>query len=80
VLPLQFLEGQTPESLGLTGRESFTIEGVAKVAPRSKLRVRAQAEGGQEKSFEALVRVDTPEEVSYFRHGGILLYVLRQML
>jgi aconitate hydratase len=80
VLPLQFPEGQTPESLGLTGRESFTIEGVAKLAPRSKLRVRAQADGGQEKSFEALVRVDTPEEVSYYRHGGILLYVLRQML
>jgi aconitate hydratase len=80
VLPLQFLEGQTPESLGLTGRESFTIEGVASLAPRAKLRVRARADGGQEKHFEALVRVDTPEEVSYYRHGGILLYVLRQML
>ena len=80
VLPLQFLEGQTPESLGLTGRESFTIEGVASLAPRAKLRVRARADGGQEKSFDALVRVDTPEEVSYYRHGGILLYVLRQML
>jgi aconitate hydratase len=80
VLPLQFLEGQTPESLGLTGRETFAIEGVAGLAPRAKLRVRARADGGQEKSFEALVRVDTPEEVSYYRHGGILLYVLRQML
>jgi len=80
VLPLQFLEGQTPESLGLTGRETFAIEGVAALAPRAKLRVRARADGGQEKSFEALVRVDTPEEVSYYRHGGILLYVLRQML
>jgi len=80
VLPLQYLEGQTAESLGLTGRETFTIEGIAGLSPRSKLRVRAQAEGGQEKSFEALVRVDTPEEVSYYRNGGILLYVLRQML
>jgi aconitate hydratase len=80
VLPLQFLEGQTPESLGLTGRETFSIEGVATLVPRAKLRVRARADSGQEKSFEALVRVDTPEEVSYYRHGGILLYVLRQML
>jgi aconitate hydratase A / 2-methylisocitrate dehydratase len=80
ILPLQYLEGQTAESLGLTGKETFTIEGVAKVAPRTKMRVRARAENGQEKTFEALVRVDTPEEVSYYRHGGILLYVLRQML
>jgi aconitate hydratase len=80
ILPLQYLEGQTAESLGLTGKESFTIEGVARLAPRTKMRVRARAENGQEKTFEALVRVDTPEEVSYYRHGGILLYVLRQML
>ena len=80
VLPLQYLEGQTAESLGLTGRETYTIEGVAGLSPRSKLRVRAQADGRPEKTFEALVRVDTPEEVSYYRHGGILLYVLRQML
>jgi aconitate hydratase len=80
ILPLQFLEGQTAESLGLTGKESFSIEGVGSLAPRTKMRVRARAENGQEKSFEALVRVDTPEEVSYYRHGGILLYVLRQML
>ncbi len=80
VLPLQYLEGQTAESLGLTGRESFTIEGVATLAPRTKLRVRAKGDGGAEKTFEALVRVDTPEEVSYYKHGGILLYVLRQML
>jgi aconitate hydratase len=80
ILPLQYLEGQTAESLGLTGHESFTIEGVASLAPRTKMRVRAKSDNGQEKTFEALVRVDTPEEVSYYRHGGILLYVLRQML
>jgi aconitate hydratase len=80
ILPLQYLEAQTVESLGLTGKESFTIEGVGALAPRTKMRVRAKAENGQEKTFEALVRVDTPEEVSYYRHGGILLYVLRQML
>ena len=80
VLPLQFLEGQTPESLGLTGHETFSIEGVASLAPRAKLRVRARADGGQEKSFEALVRVDTPEEVSYYRNGGILHTVLRNLV
>jgi aconitate hydratase len=80
ILPLQYLEGQTAESLGLTGKESFIIEGVAQLAPRTKMRVRARAENGQEKAFETLVRVDTPEEVSYYKHGGILLYVLRQML
>jgi aconitate hydratase len=80
ILPLQYLEGQTAESLGLTGKESFTIEGVGALAPRTKMRVRARSENGQEKTFETLVRVDTPEEVSYYRHGGILLYVLRQML
>jgi aconitate hydratase A / 2-methylisocitrate dehydratase len=80
ILPLQYLEGQTAESLGLTGKESFAIEGVAGLAPRTKMKVRARGDGGQEKTFEALVRVDTPEEVSYYRHGGILLYVLRQML
>ena len=80
ILPLQYLEGQTAESLGLTGQESFTIEGLASLAPRTKTQVRARAENGQEKTFETLVRVDTPEEVSYYRHGGILLYVLRQML
>src|SRR5213075_1668019 len=76
VLPLQYLDEQTAESLGLTGSESFTIEGVATLAPRTRLRVRAKADGGSEKTFEALIRVDTPEEVSYYKHGGILLYVL----
>jgi aconitate hydratase len=80
VLPLQYLEGQTAESLGLTGHESFTIEGIGSLAPRTKMRVRAKSKNAQEKTFETLVRVDTPEEVSYYRHGGILLYVLRQML
>ena len=55
-------------------RESRTL------TPRAKLRVRAREDGGKEKTFEAIVRVDTPEEVAYYRHGGILPYVLRQML
>jgi aconitate hydratase len=80
ILPLQFLEGQTAESLGLTGKETYHFEGLAALTPRGRLKVRLQADGGREKSFEALVRVDTPEEISYYRHGGILPYVLRQML
>ena len=80
VLPLEFLPGQTPETLGLTGHETFSIEGVGALTPRSKIRVHAREDGGKEKTFEAVVRVDTPEEVLYYKNGGILPYVLRQML
>jgi aconitate hydratase len=80
VLPLQFPEGANAEALGLTGSEEYSIEGVGQLRPRAKVRVRARGADGQEKSFEATARVDTPEEVAYFQHGGILPYVLRQML
>jgi aconitate hydratase len=80
VLPLEYLPGQTAESLGLDGHESFTVEGVATLTPRAKLLVRAREDGGKEKIFEAVARVDTPEEGAYYRNGGILPYVLRQML
>ena len=80
VLPLEFKPGETAESLGITGHESFTIEGVSKLAPRAKLRVQARDDRGKEKVFEVEARADTPEEVAYYRHGGILPYVLRQML
>jgi aconitate hydratase len=80
ILPLEFLPGETPESLGLTGHESFTIEEVAGLTPRKKMRVVAQEDGGKERIFSAIARVDTPEEAAYYRNGGILPYVLRQML
>jgi aconitate hydratase len=80
VLPLEFKPGETAESLGLSGHESFSAEGVSKLAPRAKLRVQARDDGGKEKTFEVVARADTPEEVAYYRHGGILPYVLRQML
>jgi aconitate hydratase A / 2-methylisocitrate dehydratase len=80
VLPLEYRAGETAQSLGLTGFERYSIEGVTNLAPRESLRVRALDEHGKEKSFEVIARTDTPEEVSYFRHGGILPYVLRQML
>jgi len=80
VLPLEFMPGENRESLGLTGHEVFSIEGIATLAPRKEATVHAKAPDGKAKTFKARIRVDTPEEVSYYRHGGILQYVLRQML
>ncbi len=80
VLPLEYRAGETAQSLGLTGFEEFTIEGVAKLAPRQTFQVRAWDDQGKEKAFQVIARADTPEEVTYYRHGGILPYVLRQML
>src|SRR5450432_4203641 len=80
VLPLQYLPGETRESLGLTGKETFHIEGVvAAVAGSGKVTVRAISDDGVEKTFQAVVRVDTPQEAEYFRNGGILPYVLRSL-
>jgi len=80
VLPLEFMPGVNRESLGLTGYEVFNIEGIATLAPWKEAMVQAKAPDGKVKTFKARIRVDTPEEVSYYRHGGILQYVLRQML
>ena len=74
VLPLQFMDGDSPESLGLTGRESFSISGVDN-AEASEVTVRAD-----DKEFRARLRLDTPREREYLRHGGILQYVLRRLL
>jgi aconitate hydratase A / 2-methylisocitrate dehydratase len=81
VLPLQFVEGQNRESLGLTGFETFAIEGVpAAVNSTGKTRARVTATlDGARKTFEAVVRIDTPQEAEYYRNGGILPYVLRQL-
>ncbi len=80
VLPLQYKAGESAQSLGLTGFEEFTIEGVAKLAPGMAVEVSARDKGGKEIVFQTVARADTPEEVNYYRHGGILPYVLRQML
>jgi aconitate hydratase len=81
VLPLEFLPGETPKSLGLTGCEVFSVEGLAgNFEPRKKMKITARDPLGKEKIFHAIARVDTPFEVAYYRHGGILQYVLRQML
>ena len=81
VLPLQFLDGENAASLKLTGRESFSVEGVKEAlgGAARRARVRAVDDDGGEKTFEVNVRVDTPQEVEYFRYGGILPYVLRQI-
>jgi len=76
VLPLQFAAGQTRESLGLTGEETFTIGGLAGADPLPR-EVRVQADGVE---FSALVRIDTPGEADYYRHGGIMQFVLRSLL
>jgi aconitate hydratase len=79
VLPLQFEAGQDAQSLGLTGHEKFTITGIAEgLAPQKTMTVKAEGEGGT-KEFKALCRIDTPNELDYYRHGGILQYVLRQL-
>jgi aconitate hydratase len=81
VLPLQFAEGENAATLKLTGRERFTVEGVKEAlrGTARRARVRAVDDAGGETSFEVGVRVDTPQEVEYFRYGGILPYVLRQI-
>jgi aconitate hydratase len=77
VLPLQFLPGETRETLGLNGEETFAIRGLATISPRQKLRVEATRPDGSTLSFEAIARIDTPVEVDYYRNGGILQTVIR---
>jgi aconitate hydratase len=75
VIPLEFVNGETRQSLGLTGFESITIEGMSEaMTPRATLTVKADG-----KTFQVRSRIDTPEEMNYYRHGGILQYVLRQL-
>ena len=81
VLPLQFQDGQNAESLGLTGRETYSITGVAgDLQPGAGVHVTAIDDDGSEKSFTAIVRIDTPVEVEYYRNGGVLQTVLRRIL
>ena len=84
ILPLQFADGETVESLGLTGEEIFSFPGLTsmlkeKFASGRTLKVTATAADGSTKTFLARVRIDTPQEIEYYEHGGILLYVARQL-
>ena len=81
VLPLEFQDGATRLSLGLTGFETFDIVGLDKtLRPRATLTVRAKASDGGTREFKVTCRIDTPEELRYYEHGGILPYVLRQLV
>jgi len=85
ILPLQFLPGETPDTLGVSGKETFDLTGLAPLLiegfPRGKeLSVTARRADGTSVQFRTLVRIDTPQELQYYRHGGILEFVLRQLL
>ncbi len=88
VLPLQFPDGESLQSLGLTGEETFAIDGIADAAAAVEggkggertVSVRAERDGAEPIAFDARVRIDTPREAEYFRHGGILQFVLRMLL
>ena len=85
ILPLEFLDGQSAKSLGLSGTEIFAIQGLAEelggeFEKGMTVTVKAASESAETVSFAARVRLDTPQEAEYFRHGGILQYVLRQLL
>jgi len=80
VLPLQFPEGESAESIGLTGEETFSVTGIeSDLKPGMFVQVTASKNGGPAKEFKALVRIDTPNEIDYYKNGGILQFVLRQL-
>ncbi|MGO2860232.1 MAG: aconitate hydratase, partial [Brevibacterium sp.] len=82
VLPLQYPAGESTESLGLDGTETFSISGITELnegtTPKT-VKVTAEKEDGTTVEFDAVVRIDTPGEADYYRNGGILQYVLRQL-
>jgi aconitate hydratase len=79
VLPLQFQDGENAEKLGLDGSETVTITGVANIQPRQDVEVQVTKANGSTRSFTARCRIDTYNELEYFRSGGILHYVLRRL-
>jgi aconitate hydratase len=85
VLPLQFMAGASMASLGLSGTETFDIGGVKRAlegdfSAGMRVQVSAKATDGKVTKFDALLRIDTPNEAEYYRHGGILQYVLRRLI
>jgi len=81
ILPLQFKPGENRESLGLTGREVYDIEGIEKgLKPHQEVSVKVTQEDGSSFSFQTMVRLDSPIDVTYYEQGGILLAVLRKLL
>jgi aconitate hydratase len=80
ILPLQFQKGESAATLGLTGEESYTIRGLAGLAPKATLDVEAKRANGETVRFKVLARVDDPVDVDYLRHGGVLPLVFRELL
>ena len=80
VFPLQFKDGESAETLGLTGKETIDVQIDENVKPRDLVKVTATDEEGNKKEFEVLVRFDSEVEIDYYRHGGILQMVLREKL
>ncbi|HJW67959.1 MAG TPA: aconitate hydratase, partial [Candidatus Binatia bacterium] len=81
VMPLEFVDGQSAATLGLTGNETYDVSGLASdLKPGKRVTVRASAAGGTVTEFQAVARVDTPDDVEYYQHGGLLPYVLRGLL
>src|SRR5262249_16269495 len=79
ILPLQFKPGESRDALGLTGLESYDIEGIAgELKPRQQVTVRPTASDGSVKPFQAITRLDSPIDITYYRNGGILQTVLRR--
>jgi aconitate hydratase len=79
VLPLNFMPGENAETLGLDGSETFTVTGVADIQPRQDVEVKVTRADASELTFTARCRIDTYNELEYFRSGGILHYVLRRL-
>src|SRR5688572_772109 len=84
ILPLQFADGESAATHGFDGSETFAVAGVSSAiatgfADGRDIRVTARGKDGKEKTFSATIRIDTPQEILYYRHGGILPYVLRQL-
>ena len=82
ILPLQFKPGESADLLGLTGEEVYAVTGLADALAKNSKTITVSATDGEGavKTFQAIVRIDTPQEVQYYQHGGILQYVLRQLL
>jgi aconitate hydratase len=79
VLPLQFRDGDTRETLGLTADDTFSIRGLADLTPGQDVEIEATRADGTSFTFKALCRIDTANEMEYYRNGGILHYVLRKL-
>ena len=81
VLPLQFLEGTTTQSLGLDGSEKFSITGLSdSIKPGQQVTLEIEKTNGEKRALPVNLRIDTPIEIDYYRHGGILPFVLRQLM